>query len=133
VYEVQPFANRLVAVTLPGRALRKYLEALVAGRGIRYHVSGVTLTFDPAAPAGSRLREVTMNDGRPLDDRRRYRLVMTDFLVAGGDGAALGPEAVVDELGVIDLDVLVNHLRAQRGGQLTPTPSQRAARIRPLP
>ena len=133
VYEVQPFANRLVAVTLPGRALRKYLEALVAGRGIRYHVSGVTLTFDPAAPAGSRLREVTMNDGRPLDDRRRYRLVMTDFLVAGGDGAALGPEAVVDELGVIDLDVLVNHLRAQRGGQLMPTPSQRAARIRPLP
>jgi len=74
-----------------------------------------------------------MNDGRPLDDRRRYRLVMTDFLVAGGDGAALGPEAVVEELGVIDLDVLVTHLRALRGGLLTPTESQRAARIRPVP
>jgi len=133
VYEVQPFANRLVVVTLPGRALRRYLEALVAGRGVRYHVSGVTLTFDPGAPAGSRLREIVLNDGRALDDRRRYRMVMTDFLVAGGDGAALGPEAVVEELGVIDLDVLVNHLRALRGGRLTPTESQRAARIRPLP
>ncbi|MFM8567054.1 MAG: 5'-nucleotidase C-terminal domain-containing protein [Gemmatimonadota bacterium] len=133
VYEVQPFANRLVVVTLPGRALRSYLEALVAGRGIRYHISGVSLTFDPAAPSGSRLREIRLNDGRTLDDRRRYRLVMTDFLVAGGDGAALGPEAVVEELGVIDLDVLVNHLRALRGGLLTPTDSQRAARIRPLP
>ena len=132
VYEVQPFANRLVVVTLPGRALRRYLEALVAGRGIRYHLSGVTLTFDPTAPSGSRVRTIAMNDGRPLDDRRRYRLVMTDFLVAGGDGAALGPEAVVEELGVIDLDVLVTHLRALRGGLLTPTESQRAARIRPV-
>ncbi|MEK0431108.1 MAG: 2,3-cyclic-nucleotide 2-phosphodiesterase precursor [Gemmatimonadota bacterium] len=133
VFEVQPFANRLVAVTVQGDALRKYLEALVDGRGIRYHVSGVAITYDPTAPSGARLRSVVMNDGRPLDDRRRYRVVMTDFLAAGGDGAAFSRDAEVQELGLIDLDVLVNHLRALRGGKLTPTGAQRAPRIRTVP
>lgn len=129
VYEVSPFANRLVAVSLRGDALRRYLEALVGGNAIRYHVSGMRAEFDPAAPAGSRLRRVTLGDGSRIDDRRRYRVIMTDFIAAGGDGAALGADAVIEELNRVDLDVLVDHLRAQPGGRLVPTDALKAPRI----
>ncbi len=129
VYEVSPFGNRLVAVSVRGDALRRYLEALVGGAAIRYHVSGVRLEFDPAAPAGSRLRRVTLGDGSRIDDRRRYRVIMTDFMAAGGDGASLGADAVIEELNRVDLDALVDHLRAQPGGRLVPTAALKAPRI----
>ena len=132
LYEVQPFANRLVSVMIRGDALRRYLEALVDGTSVRYHVSGVRLEYDPAAPRGARLTRVTLGDGSRLDDRRRYRVVMTDFMAAGGDGAALGRDAVIEELNLVDLDVLVDHLRSQPGGTFVPSAALKAPRIIPI-
>lgn len=133
LYEVQPFANRLVAVTVRGDALRRYLEGLVDGQQVRYHVSGVTIDYDPAAPAMRRLRRVTLSDGRPLDDRRQYRVIMSDFLATGGDGVSLSRDATIEELGVIDLDALVQHMRAMPGGRLVMGPALTAPRIRRVP
>ncbi len=133
LYEIQPFGNRLVAVSIPGAALRRYLEALVDGARVRYHLSGVRVEYDPAAAPGARLRRVTLGDGSRLDDRRRYRVIMTDFMASGGDGAALAKEAVVEELNQVDLDALIDHLRAQPGGRLVPTPALAAPRIVPVP
>jgi 5'-nucleotidase len=132
LYEVQPFANRLVSVLIRGDALRRYLEALVDGTSVRYHVSGVRIEYDPSAPRGARLTRVTLGDGSRLDDRRRYRVVMTDFMASGGDGAALGRDAVIEELNLVDLDVLVDHLRGQPGGKFVPTAALKAPRIIPI-
>jgi 5'-nucleotidase len=132
LHEIQPFENRLVVVRVRGAALRRYLEDLVRGSGVRYHVSGVSIDYDPAAPVGARLRQVTMADGRPLDDRRTYRVVMTNFLAAGGDGAALSQDAMIEELDLIDLDVLVAYLRALPGGRLELTDVLTSPRIRAL-
>lgn len=133
LFEVQPFENRLVAVHIRGDALRRYFEALVGGNGVRYHVSGVRLEFDPAAPAGRRLTRVIMGDGSALDDRRRYRVVMTNFLSSGGDGAALSRDAVIEELNLVDLDVFVAFLRAMPGGRLVVDRTVAAPRIIALP
>lgn len=132
VFEIAPFGNRLVAVSIRGDALRAYLEALVAGNGVRYHVSGLRIEFDPAAPAGARLRRVTMGDGSRLDDRRRYRVIMSDFMAAGGDGARLAQGATVEDLNTVDLDALLAYLRGQPGGRLVPTPALTAVRILPI-
>jgi 2',3'-cyclic-nucleotide 2'-phosphodiesterase (5'-nucleotidase family) len=129
LYEVQPFGNRLVAVTIKGDALRRYFEALVESDAPRYHVSGVRMEFDPTAPRGQRLRQVTLSDRTRLDDRKKYRVIMTDFMASGGDGAQLARDAVVEELNRLDLDVLVDHLRASPGGRFTPTDALRAPRI----
>ncbi len=129
LYEIQPFGNRLVAVSIRGAALRRYLEALVEGNGIRYHVSGIRIEFDPAGPRGARLRRATLGDGSVIDDRRLYRVVMTDFMASGGDGAALGADAVQEELSRVDLDVLVDYLRGQAGGRFVPSNALKAARI----
>ena len=132
LFEVQPFGNRLVAVTIRGDALRRYLEALVDGRGIRYHLSGVTIEYDPSAPSGSRLRSVRFDDGRALENGRRYRIVMTDFLATGGDGATLTRDARVEDLNRVDLDALIQHLQGLPGGRLTLTPALQAPRITPI-
>ena len=132
LFEVQPFGNRLVAVTIRGDALRRYLEALVDGRGVRYHLSGVTIEYDPSAPSGSRLRSVRFDDGRALENGKRYRIVMTDFLATGGDGAALTRDARIEDLNRVDLDALIQHLQGLPGGRLALTPALQAPRIRPI-
>jgi 2',3'-cyclic-nucleotide 2'-phosphodiesterase (5'-nucleotidase family) len=133
IFEVQPFENRLVFIPMRGALLRRYLEGLVGGNGIRYHLSGVQLEFDPAAPAGSRLRRVTMSDGRALDDRRTYRVVMTNFLAESGDGVTIPSGTVVEELNLVDVDALVAYLKRRPGGRLVLSDSERAARIRRVP
>ena len=130
LYEIQPFENRLVVVTVRGDALRRYFEGLVDGPSVRHHVSGVTIDYDTGAPPMSRIRRIAMSDGSRLDDRRRYRVVMTDFLVSGGDGVALGRGATVEELNRVDLDALVAYLRAMPGGTLVATDALKLPRIR---
>lgn len=133
LHEIAPFANRLVAITVRGDALRRYLESLVDGARLNVHVSGVTLEYDPNAAAGSRIRRVQMADGRPLVDRRTYRVIMSDFIASGGDGVGLSGGSAPEELGVIDLDALIAHLRTAPGGRLLMTEALAAPRIRSVP
>ncbi len=130
LHEIQPFANRLVAVTVRGDALRRYFETLVGGSRLNVHLSGVTIVYDSTAAAGTRIRQVVMADGRPLAERRMYRVVMSDFIASGGDGVGLTGGGSPEELGVNDLDALIAHLRAVPGGRLTMTDALAARRIR---
>ncbi len=131
--EIQPFENRLVAIPMSGATLRRYLEGLIGGSGIRYHVSGLRIEYDPSAPSGSRLRRVTMSDGRALSDRRTYRVIMTDFLASSGDGVALPAGVATEPLDLIDLDALIAYLKARPGGRLVMSESERSPRIRRTP
>jgi 5'-nucleotidase len=113
VFEVQPFGNTLHRFTLRGTDLRAYLEKLVGGRTPpRVHVSGVTLTYDPSRPAGHRLGTAKLSGGRDIVESETYTLVMNNFMATGGDGLALGSEALRSEpLPIIDLDAFVDYLR----------------------
>ncbi len=133
LHEIAPFGNRLVAITVRGDALRRYFESLVDGNRVSVHISGATITFDQNAPAGQRIRRIVMADGRPLADRRTYRVVMSDFIASGGDGVGLSGGSAPEELGVVDLDALIAHLRKVPGGRLTMTEALAAPRIRSLP
>jgi 5'-nucleotidase len=130
LFEVQPFANRLSKVTVRGRDLRAYLERLVARDRTSVHVSGVTVEYDPSRPAGSRIVSATLDGGRAIEDGRVYAVVMTDFLVSGGDGLGLADAAISTvDLNIVDLDALIGYLRS-RPGPFTPPaePRLRAAR-----
>jgi hypothetical protein len=59
-----------------------------------------------------------------------YAVVMTDFLVSGGDGLGLADAAISTvDLNIVDLDALIGYLRS-RPGPVTPPaePRLRAAR-----
>jgi 5'-nucleotidase / UDP-sugar diphosphatase len=86
---VLPFQSSIVTFTLTGRQLRDALEnsasLLPSTAGRFLQISGVTVVFDPSAPAGSRVRELRIGD-RSVEEHRRYSVTTDAFLADGGDG-----------------------------------------------
>ena len=115
IYAVQPFGNMLQMRAMTGRQLlalleqqmpegRKRPKLLAPSAGLRY-------TLDGGAPAGQRVRGVTIG-GRPLEPERTYRVVVSNFLGEGGDGFTALRDAPVVARGGSDLDALEAYLRA---------------------
>lgn len=84
-----PFGNTTVLIEVSGANVRAALEngvsAIEDGAGRFAQVSGLTYSFDPAAPAGQRIVDVSVG-GAPLDPARIYKVATNNFLLAGGDG-----------------------------------------------
>jgi 5'-nucleotidase len=113
LYEVQPFGNVLYRATVRGASLRAYMERLLRRAEPNAHVSGLKVTYDPAAPEGSRIRELLVA-GRPLRDDAIYTITLSDFLLTGGDGLGLQQDAVkVEPLNIVDIDALIAYVQAQ--------------------
>ncbi|WP_234553771.1 bifunctional metallophosphatase/5'-nucleotidase [Thermus caliditerrae] len=100
VYEVLPFGNTLVVMDLKGKEIKAALENGVsqweqaAGRFLQ--VSGLRYAFDLARPAGDRVVRVevkTEKGYQPLDLEATYRVVVNNFIAAGGDGFTVLKEA----------------------------------------
>jgi 5'-nucleotidase len=108
LFEVQPFGNELTRQTVRGSDLRAYLQRIVSRPAPNAHLSGVVVTIDSARA----IRDVRLADGAPLDDQRPYRLVLSDFLAAGGDDLAV-PAARSETLGIVDLDALIAWLQSR--------------------
>lgn len=104
IFNVLPFDNWLISFAITGKELRESLETGVSRVEVRDggfpQVSGMTYTFDPLAPAGSRIVSVSVG-GAPLDETRRYVLATHDFLAAGGNGYTVfaGHEPVYNDSG----------------------------------
>ncbi len=110
LFEVQPFQNRLVRVTVSGAVLREAMEHALAGGTPQAHVSGLEVWYDPARPEGQRIRKVRMLNGRSLDPRRSYAIAVPDFLAEGGDGFAMLTAAPRVDAGIVDVDAVISYL-----------------------
>lgn len=113
---VQPFANTLVTFTLTGDQVRQVLEEQwqPAGAGrpfLKLGVSeGFSYTYDPTAPAGSRITSMTL-DGAPVEPEQDIRVVANSFLAAGGDNfTTLADGAGRADSGRIDLTAFVDYI-----------------------
>ena len=90
--------TRMVTFPLAGARLRELLEHGVSdaslGKGGFLQVSGVSFTFDPAKPDGSRLvGEIGRKDGKPIDPKDSVDVTFPAYAAChGGDGYAV-PEA----------------------------------------
>ena len=88
VVAIHPFGNVVCVVEVPGRVLLQALNSgvskLPVNAGQFPQVSGVAMTVDPRAAAGSRVRDVHVN-GQPLDLAKKYRVAIADFMLTGGD------------------------------------------------
>ncbi|HVT39961.1 MAG TPA: 5'-nucleotidase C-terminal domain-containing protein [Gemmatimonadaceae bacterium] len=131
LFEVQPFANNLVRVTVRGADLRAYLEQQVARDTLRVHVSGVLMRYDPARPPGARIVSAGVA-GAPLDDERVYTVAYTDFMHTGGDALSLAKVALREEaVNAIDLDALIDYAKSQPGRVVRPDGAPRIVRLAP--
>jgi 5'-nucleotidase len=111
LYEVEPFQNALVRLTLTGRQLQEVLEhALGADGSPSAHVAGAVVRYDPRRPPGRRVRRVELQ-GRPLRRDAQYTLAVDDFLAGGGDGYKMLIGLPVEPGGILDVDAVITYLR----------------------
>ena len=124
MFEIAPFGNMLVRLTLTGAGLRAWLEKAVSQRNVVARLSGVVVTYDSTRAAGSRIVSIMTSDGQPIANDRSYRFIYSDFLHANGDGlqATEGIQRV-EELGIVDIDALIDYVR--RGSPVRPPRDER--------
>jgi 2',3'-cyclic-nucleotide 2'-phosphodiesterase/3'-nucleotidase/5'-nucleotidase len=111
LYEVQPFQNALVRLTLTGRQLQEVLEHAIGVDGNpSAHIAGAVVHYDPRRPAGRRVRRVEVQ-GRRLRHDARYTLALDDFLAGGGDGYNMLTRFSAVPGGILDVDAVIAYLR----------------------
>ncbi|MDV2682871.1 5'-nucleotidase C-terminal domain-containing protein [Alkalihalophilus lindianensis] len=116
VFTTLPFDNTLVSTTLTGDEILAALEHSVrlypAENGGFLHVSGLSFSFDPAKPAGSRVGEVLVN-GEQLDLVKSYSVATNNFTAAGGDGFEMfNVDNIEFDSGELLSTILINALQS---------------------
>lgn len=110
VLTVLPFGNLTSTLELSGADIVAALENGVSrvtltpdgviqrvdANGRFPQVSGISYTFDPTQEAGSRIVEVLLEDGTPIDPEAMYTVVTNDFMRNGGDGYSVMAENAVN-------------------------------------
>ena len=87
MYAVMPFDNDLSVAEMTGAQVLAALEYGIANAKFgMLQFSGLRVEFRAAAPYGQRVAAVALADGSPLQADKVYRVAVSDFLVAGGDG-----------------------------------------------
>ncbi len=118
VLTVLPFQNTLSTFRITGATLLEALENGVSqfedGAGRFTQVAGMQYRFDPNAPSGARIRDVTV-DGKPLDPERLYSAVSNNYLRNGGDGYTMLRDAQdAYDFGPDVAEVLADYLASQQ-------------------
>lgn len=130
---VQSFANTLVTKDLTGEQIKLALEQQWQPVGasrpfLKLGVSeGLTYTYDPAAPAGSRITSILL-DGAPLDPAGVYKVTVNSFLASGGDNFGAFAEGTNSaDSGRVDLASMVDYFEANP--TVSPDYAQRAVGV----
>ncbi|HSV87070.1 MAG TPA: 5'-nucleotidase [Bacteroidales bacterium] len=78
VYELMPFENEIMIITLSGQKTWELFQYLAASR-FGMPVSGINLTIRDKKPIK------VLIQGKPFDLNRNYKIATSDFLAQGGD------------------------------------------------
>ena len=120
VFEVLPFDNTLVTMSMEGRLLKSIL-----GHGL-LAVSGIRVQLDLEQPEGERLTMAELVVGGPIRDEVIYTVTTNSFMLAGGDGFdefAEGDD--ITDTGLLMRDVLSRYI-----SEIQAVPSRPDGRIR---
>ena len=117
IFELSPFENQLVVLTLPGTSLQKLFDH--GARSKDLILKNATFTIKDNKPYDIKI------NGQPLDLQKSYTIVMSDYLAYGGDDLFLLKEATkVEPAGILVREALIKHIR-----QLTAQNKQIEARV----
>lgn len=111
LFRTQPFQNDLVIMNLTGRQIKELLEQQFSGAGILNVSTGFQYTWDNAMPSGSKIVPGSMKlHGRPIEAELQYRVVANSFIAGGSEGMGAFLSGTDRQVGVLDLEALVNFL-----------------------
>ena len=114
LFTIQPFGNSLVSMELTGEQIIELLEQQWLGQTSprMLQVSGLTYTWDAAAPDGEKIVDVS-RDGAALDPSATYTVTVNNFIAAGGDSFTVLTSGANQLGGPLDLDALIEFLATQ--------------------
>lgn len=123
VYQVQPFQNRLLRLTVKGSVLQEALEQCVAGRDDipDCHIAGLEVWFNAQKQSGSRIERTRFPNGKAIEKDRTYTLVVSDFMANGGSGFRMLVGSPREDIDVVDIDALTRYLAVLRSPVEAPT------------
>jgi 5'-nucleotidase/UDP-sugar diphosphatase len=127
VYELQPFGNTLVTVSLKGsdvvKAFEDMIDMQIGGKAVDasnplIYVSGVRFTLDVKKPMGQRVSAVMVKDSKgaesALDPNGSYKVVVNNFMAAGGDkNATLGAATGKYDTGYVDSEAFLDFVQGK--------------------
>ena len=139
LFNVLPFNNNLVTMTLSGEQIRRLLEQQwekpqpMGGRILSVS-QGFSYAWDAQAPegaaAGTGARVVPGSirlNGEPLELQKAYRVTVNNFMASGGDNFPVLRDGQDVQTGEIDLVVAKLYLRAH--GVVRPPEAGRISRL----
>jgi 5'-nucleotidase/UDP-sugar diphosphatase len=119
IYEVLPFDNSVVVVTLKGSDVLAVFEMTpgTVTHGAMPQVSeGVSFVIDTASGTISDL----LINGKPVDPSRKYRIATNSYLAAGGDGYKMFTNSIdLYDTSLMQRDAFIEYIIAL-GGVITP-------------
>lgn len=112
LYSIQPFGNQLVKTTMTGKELRDVLNQQWQGnQTYMLQISGIRYTWDASKAVGEKVQSISLTNDEPIVDTELYTVTINSFLSEGGDGFTKFSEVTNKEIGVNDLDSLVNYVK----------------------
>lgn len=143
IVTVLPFGNYIQTKKVKGSDIKAALElglsAYPESLGGFPHVGGMTVSFDPSHPKGSRVTSIHVK-GYPIDLGASYLLATNDFMAAGGDQYTMFKAYPLENDFASLEEALITYMRKSGGVeakvegrinakavQTTPTPSQEPA------
>ena len=85
-------------------------------------VSGMRVRLDSLAPAGQKVIDITLADGRKVSPDSTYTLATFDFLAAGGSGYSMLRGRPFTNTGIDELDAFIAFLQRQPQPVRAPQP-----------
>ncbi|QCJ44131.1 bifunctional 2',3'-cyclic-nucleotide 2'-phosphodiesterase/3'-nucleotidase [Bacillus sp. S3] len=117
LFNVQPFGNDLIKMTVTGDVLKELLNQQWADptRAKMLQISGLYYTYDDSKPYMSRILDIYEEDGTPIKKDSKYTITVNNFMAGGGDGYGALLKGTDKVQGPTDLDALVNYIQNYDG------------------
>lgn len=116
MYEIMPFDNQIVVVTVKGRDLKKLIDH---GIGADFmtdgQFAGLKVKYDPSKKYGNRIVKMYLDDGSVIEDNKEYTVATNDFIVSGGDKYDFSKALKVKDMYIPIRDVLVDNIKENKG------------------
>ncbi len=85
IFEAFPFENYIVILNMTGKEIKQAIEFGLSFKSGILHQSGLKVKFDMSKPVGHRIVKITLANGKPLLDDKKYKVALNNFLADGGD------------------------------------------------
>ncbi|MGG1573913.1 bifunctional metallophosphatase/5'-nucleotidase [Fictibacillus sp. NRS-1165] len=129
LFTAQPFGNDLVKMELTGDQVKQLLNQQWADpeRTKILQISGLKVKYDDSRPAGDRIVEITLPDGRAIHSSKTYTVTVNSFMASGGDGFTTLEDGKNQLVDIPDLDALIHFIQSKR--EVNPTIDGRMTKL----